>query len=82
MALPTTHLLLYAQVMAESADHCVQTILASCQSSRLVPLLTGAMMREKNAKIRAFLARYLLQASPCCLRLWCMGPSVAHTLLP
>ena len=52
-----------AQVMAEAADLCCHTLVHHCPSPRLLKPIADAICTDRNAKLRQYCAKYMLQAS-------------------
>ena len=49
------------QVMAEAADLCAHTLVHHCRSPRLLKPIADALCTDRNAKLRHFCAKYMLQ---------------------
>lgn len=52
---------IHSQVMAEAADNCVQAMLATCQTTRAIPLLASAASKDKSARVRQCCCKYIAQ---------------------
>jgi hypothetical protein len=45
--------------MAEAADSCIQAMLNTCQTTRAIPYLASAAIKDKSARVRHCCCKYI-----------------------